>query len=516
MERLNWEKVKYILESRFANDSFSSLKDLPHPYVFKDMEKGASLVKECINKQQKILIVGDYDVDGTLASVIMMRFFALLGYKNVTYYIPNRFSDGYGVSVEIIKRHESDLIITVDNGISAIDVGEYCFEKQKKLIITDHHAVQDRIPRADALINPQQENCDFPQDSICGAAVAWYFCNAIKIALKKDISLAFLLKYVAIATIADMMPLVELNRIFVKKGLEIFEKSELLEDVLLKTLLKSPLITAQDVAFYITPLLNSAGRIKDAGLVCEFFLAKDEQETHEKFTLLKELNQERKDLAQKITLELEHHLVENDFCVVAYHKDWNEGILGILAAKLANVKNKPAFVFRLKDGILKGSGRSNGLIDIFQTLLPDNDKFIHFGGHSEAVGISIALEFLESFLDIFTKRQIYKEEKESEVLGELLLIDINKRLLDVVRSFEPYGQGNPVPQFLIKDAKIYKSKTLKDLHQKFELENQVQAIEFFSEDFYKQNDRIDFYCTLQEEHYKKTPMLVIKKILCHL
>lgn len=515
MERLTKEKIKSLIAKRFENDRFFSLKDLPHPHSFKDMQTGANLVRDYILAHQKILVVGDYDVDGTLASVIMMKFFKMIGYDNVEYYIPNRFKDGYGVSVDIIKNHPSDLVITVDNGISAIEVGEYCLENQRKLIITDHHALQDNVPRADALINPQQNDCNFAQKGICGAAVAWYFCNAIKIALEKDFSLLGLLKYVAIATIADMMPLVEINKIFVKKGLEIFEKSNDLQDDLLKALLKGK-ITAQDVSFYITPLLNSAGRIDDARIVCEFFLAEDREEIKEKFVRLEQTNKMRKELANHASLELEQCVLENEFCALAYHNEWNEGILGILAAKLVQIKNKPSFVFSAKNGVLKGSGRSDGKVDIFQTLLPYSEKFIHFGGHAEAVGITIDLNFVQDFLAIFKGDCKLIGPRASEVLGELQLVDVDRELLKIIESFEPYGQGNPVPQFLVKEARIYESKVLKNLHQRFQLENRVSAIEFFSDKFYDKEDRIDFYCSLQEGAYNKHPTLLIKKILCHL
>ncbi|STP12098.1 single-stranded-DNA-specific exonuclease [Helicobacter mustelae] len=512
MTTLSKAQIQALLEARFCDDSFARLQDLPHPHSLKDAQKGAQIVAGIMQEGGKILIVGDYDVDGTLSAVIMMKFFGMLGYENVSYLIPNRFSDGYGVQRHLLEQYPSDLVITVDNGVAALDVGEYCKEQKRKLIITDHHALQHQIPQADALINPQQETCSFPQKSICGAGVAWYFCNAIKIALGKNFSLLELLKYVAIATIADVMPLCQVNKLFVKKGLELLKDSHSMQDSLLKSLLKGRDFSAQDVAFSITPLLNSAGRMKDARVVCEFFLAtkKDEIATH--FLALKKLNQMRKDQTQQMESEMFAHFLESENCVLAYKESWNEGLLGILAAKLSKEKQKPAFVFTQKEGCLKGSGRSDGKIDIFQTLLPHERNFLRFGGHSEAVGICIQEDKIPWFMDLFSRECFMLSKKPNEVLGEICLQDIDGELLEILRRFEPYGQGNPPPQFLIRGAKIKESKIFKELHQKLEFEHQISALSFFCKEFYKENEVIDMEFSVQEGLQNKHPTLLLKKI----
>ncbi len=508
MQNLNKEDIKKILQERAQVSSFSSLKDLPHPFVLKDAKKAAEILKDAMAKNKRILVVGDYDADGTLGVVIFMSFFSMMGYENISYCIPNRFKDGYGLKPHLIEQNPSDVVITIDNGIAAFSAAEYCLMHQITLIVTDHHAPQKELPRAHAIINPMQDSCKFPQKEICGASVAWYFCNAIKIQLGLNLSLQPLLKYVAIATIADVMPLTHLNKIFVKKGLEILQSSMLPSDLLLKSLLKTQKIYAQDVAFYLAPLLNSAGRMADARLVCEFFLSS--KDTNQKFLELCALNTQRKELVQKILMQAQHSIQESRFGIVAYEEGWSEGVVGIVAAKLAEAYQKPAFVFALKDGVLKGSGRSDGMIDIFETLLPHQEHFLHFGGHSAAVGISIELGKLPLLLEIFNQecKKILQEENH-KILGILNLELIDAELIEMVRAFEPFGKGNPVPCFISKSVRIKEAKTLKQVHQKLLLHPNISGVHFFVKEFFAKDDVVDLCFSLQYDH---SPSLLIEEI----
>ena len=521
-KKLDLNDIQQILEDRFVNDTFFSLKDLPHPFLLKDAKKGAEIVADAVCNNKKILIVGDYDVDGVMASIVMMKFFEIIQYQKVSFVIPNRFFDGYGVSPQLIEKNETDLIITVDNGVTAIDAGQFCLEKNIKLIITDHHVPSDVLPSCDALINPQQKDCSFPQKNICGAAVAWYFCNALKIILNKKVSLRGLLKFVALASIADMMPLTHINKLFVREGLEQLRDSEELSDLLLKSLFKAKKFNSQDVSFNIIPLLNSAGRINDASIVCDFFLKKEEKEIEKIFLTLKDLNKQRKKLTQQTFEESHDCLKQNDHCVVAYKKEWSDGVIGIVATRLVDLYHKAAFVFTYKgDGIIKGSGRSDGKINLFETLLPYQDCFIHFGGHAEAVGISLKETDLENFLQIF-KEPLFiltdeHTEQHQEILGYLDIRDINARLFNLIHQFEPYGQGNPMPHFIIQGARVLRVSVLKSQHQKIEFEGGIYGIEFFSKEFFKEGDCLNFQCVLQENLFDTKPNLIIKDVsLCHL
>lgn len=516
MKLLDHQEIEKILQKRFEGDFFHHLKDLPHPHTLKDSKIGAEIVKEVIQQNQEILIVGDYDTDGILSVVIMMSFFNSIGYQNVRYYIPNRFKDGYGIKVHLLQQLISSkfngVIITVDNGITALEVGEYCKKNKIKLIITDHHLPQEKLPLADAIIDPQQPDCNFAQKSICGASVAWYFCNAIKIALKLSLPMTELLKYVAIATISDLMPLTHINKILVKKGIEVFQNSTKKTDLLLKTLFKTPYFDSQDIGFSLTPLLNSAGRLGDAKIVVDFFLSNQESEIYHIFNQLKNLNQQRKDLVEKMVLESKDFVKENQHCIVAYKEDWNEGVLGIIAAKLTEKYQKPAFAFKLENSILKGSGRSDGKIDIFQTLLEHSDLFLDFGGHSEAIGLSLAHKNLDAFLDSFKNIKPLTKKNQNYILGQINLNSIDQKLMQILQKFQPYGQGNPYPHFIIKETNILKSKIIKQNHQKLFFSNEIEGMLFFSNTFYEQNDKVDLCVSIQQSLYSKNPTLIIKEI----
>lgn len=501
------KKLQQILSLRLKDDTLKNLKDLPHPHTLKDCELAGKICAQHIEKSNKIVIVGDYDVDGTMSIVIMMNFFGMLGYKNVQYVIPNRFHDGYGISKEIISRHQdANLIITVDNGIAAFEASQYCEDHGIDLIITDHHNPQDSLPKASAIINPKQKNCDFAQKDICGGAVAWYFCNAIKIALNQSFSLQPLLKYVMLATIADMMPLTHLNKIFVKKGIEQFIASQQNADLLLKTLLRGP-INAYNISFEITPMLNSAGRMQDASLVCEFFLSDKEGETAEIFNHLRQLNLDRKTLTTDTYNLALASLREGENYVLSLGENFHDGVIGIVAARLSETYLRPAFVFTQKeDGNLKGSGRSDGRIDIFQTLLPFQENFLHFGGHSQAVGITLSKEVLEKFGNFFAQYVPLENKEEDPVLGILTLDSINEELLGVIQSFEPYGQGNQIPKFMLRKLRVTQSKKIKDLHQNLEFNHRIWGVDFFSKRFYEVGEFVNVICSLALDSRHQTSL----------
>ncbi len=503
---LSLQELRQLLSGRFVGDEFQSLRDLPHPHSLKDCQKGAQIIAKAMRENQKILVIGDYDVDGIMACVVMMRGFEMLGFKNAEYVIPNRFRDGYGVSVELLKRQRCDVVITVDNGITAFDVGDYCHQNHLTLIITDHHQIQERLPRAQAVINPQQPGCHFPQKEISGAAVAWYFCNAIKIACGKDFSLQGLLKYVALASIADMMPLVRLNKLFVKKGLEQLKQSHEEPFILLRSLLSSSDFRAQDVSFSIIPLLNSAGRIEDARLVCELFLSP--HQAKEIFSHLQRLNLKRKDLTQKGLESIQKSLIKTPHCVIGYGEDLCDGVLGIIASKLVEEHGCPAFVFvKKEDGSFKGSGRSDGRINIFAALLGYKEEFLHFGGHCEAVGLSVDFKTLQRLPDFFASAP--REQKESQILGTLPLELVNEEILAILEEFEPYGHGNPVPQFAFKNLKISQVQRIKGVHQRLEFNQCVWGIEFYASEFFEAGMHVDAVGMVVRD-FRKKPSLLLK------
>lgn len=511
------EEIKYLLQERFKDDPYTSMSQLPHPKELKDSKKAAKLIVEAIKKNQKILIVGDYDVDGITSSVIMMKFFSMIKYENVSYIIPNRFTDGYGINKSIIENHSSDMIITVDNGVSAFECGEYCKQMGITFIITDHHIIKENLPQADAIINPQQKDCSFPQKEICGAVVAWYLCNAIKIEMEIEVPLANLLDLVCIATIADMMPLLAINKLLVKAGLKKLQNSNSPCNVLLKTFVKKSTLSSQDIAFYIAPLINSAGRMGDGRIAAEFLLTQDEDNAQKLFLILNELNIKRKSTAQEILGYAESSCLICDNCIIAYGEDWHEGVLGIVAANLAKNHKRPAIVLSKKNSIFKGSARSYGNINLIKALQLHSNFFLEFGGHTKAVGLKLKEENLQGFFDSISKIQMPRSmEKENlEILGNIDIKDITTDLLDILDEFEPYGQGNPSPNFVCENLKISSTQTIKSVHQKLELSSDSstkKAMVFFAEKFYETGDCIDISFSVHKDNFSNDAMMIVNTI----
>lgn len=401
---LSKQEIEALLHNRTKQWDFPTLSSLPHPYTLKSCKEACEFLAEKIRQSQnlatqqapspkpcKILVVGDYDVDGVIASVVMMKFFAQIGYGHVEYVIPSRFDDGYGVSSAIVKQHPSDVVITVDNGITAYEAAEYCAQQGIPLIITDHHIPKDTLPNAPFIINPQRRDCSFAQREICGAMVAWYFCAGLKIALGVETSLTPLLELVMLATIADMMPLTQINKCVVLYGLRRFSSSEIPALRKLKTRLKTRYITATDISFSLTPLINAAGRMGEGRIASEFLLLDDsslESNMHARSNLLDSgsldsgaressefdshsapqstqestrleraldsglqallaLNQTRKDTAKAVLDSAHSCAIVYDHAVIARGDDWHEGVLGIVAAQLASAYERPAFVLSI-------------------------------------------------------------------------------------------------------------------------------------------------------------------------
>lgn len=517
---LSKQDIRKILEERVKGDNFDLPSKLPHPHELKDNQKAAKLIKKTMDENGKILIVGDYDVDGVASTAIMMKFFAILGYENLAYVIPNRFYDGYGISKNIIEKYPADLIITVDNGIASFESAEFCRQIGTRLIITDHHAIKNALPSSDALINPQQDDCIFPQKEICGASVAWYLCNAIKIELELNISLGDLLDLVCIATIADMMPLVKINKLLVRIGLKKFQNSASIPNKILKNQFKTKNITSQDIAFSVVPLLNSAGRMDEGDLAVKFLLCDNQREAMDIYFKLESLNQQRKSTTQEILLNAQESPLVCENCVIAYGENWHLGVLGIVAANLSQTYKRPAIVMSLKEGILKGSARSYSNINLIESLKPYSEFFIQFGGHAKALGLQMKLENIQGFFGAIQQSKMLElsQEEISNVLGFLELNQIDGELLEILATYEPYGEGNPTPSFACNNLTISTVQTLKSLHQKIEFKTskRQKAMAFFCQEFYAPNDKINIHFSIQRDAFGGDIMMILKNTSrCH-
>ncbi len=266
-------QIEERLRERFEVDGFLNLANLPHPNEFKDMQRATQRIVHAIQQNEKIVIIGDYDVDGVVSTVVLIRFFTEIG-VSVKWIIPDRFKHGYGLSKVIVEDIvDCDLAITVDNGISAMEASKLCREYNIELIITDHHIVPKNLPFAHAIINQKQPNCTFPYDEVCGAQIAWYLMVSLTRALKAQIDIKSYLELVSIAIVADMMPLKHINRAMVNSGLQLMERSENPAIKAFKQRLNRDVLNSEDIAFQIAPILNSAGRMSHAKHSVNFLLS---------------------------------------------------------------------------------------------------------------------------------------------------------------------------------------------------------------------------------------------------
>ncbi len=522
-ELLSKEDVRKILSERFKNDTCNCLGEIPKPNSFKDIDKASSRIIEAIEKKQRIAIVGDYDVDGVVSSVILSEFFDDLDVE-YSLVIPNRFSDGYGLNPEIVKRLDADVIITVDNGISAVEAATYCKQNNIDLIITDHHTVPATVPNAYAILNPKQEDCDFPNCEICGAQVAWYLVANLKEKMGLEYNLGKFLDLLCIAIIADMMELRDMNRVMVKKGIMALNCSKRVAFEAIKEYFSKNSLEGDDISFLIAPLINSSGRMEDAIYSYEFLKSKTLEDAMEKLDFIVHLNNSRKDEEKNLFEASLEQTSEDENIVIVWGENWHEGVVGIVASRLSKRFKKPAIVFSIKDGNAKGSARGIGDVDILSLIEMQSEILLGFGGHKGAAGVSIKEENLKEFKSrmIESSKDITTKDLEAggDVLGELDINSVDFELLEILEEFQPYGQKNPKPSFMLRDAYVKVDRVIgRDRrHLKLILVKDNHSIEslFFNYDVdVRRGDTVDILFSVSRNEYRGlvTPQLLIKQIL---
>lgn len=445
-----------LLSQRFEGEE-KKLSQIPNPALLHDAPKAAKKIADAIKSGKTITLVGDYDVDGVSSSAIMVEFFRQIPYP-LEIIIPNRFDDGYGVSPNILKRVNADLIITVDNGISAIEAAEICKQRGIELIITDHHTPSEILPHAYAIVNPKLPTCNYPFEEICGAQVAWLLLGVLKKEMNLSIDMKEFLDILAIAIIADIMPLTDINRAIVKEGLKVLANSSRPSSIIIRDFLNKNSITAEDIAFQIAPRINSAGRLEDAAIALEFLTAKSTDIAYAQFEKLNTLNEQRREMEANTTEEALALADAEDKVIVVAKEEWHEGVVGIVAARLAEHFLKPAIVLSIKEGVAKGSARSIGNVNIYE-LIKNNSSFLtKFGGHKMAAGLALKEKSIDSFKKAINSDALKIDSKEfislDEIIGILPSDEIDFELLNLLEKFEPYGEANLRPTFLIKNAKI--------------------------------------------------------------
>ena len=513
-----------ILSNRFDGGD-KKLSEIPNPALLHDGVAAAKKIAQAIRDKKKITLVGDYDVDGVTSTAIMVDFFRQIPYP-LEAIIPNRFNDGYGVSPNILKRVDSDLVITVDNGISAHEAAKICQERSIDLIITDHHTPSDNLPDALYIIDPKLDSCKYPFKEICGAEVAWLLLALIKRELSLQINMKQFLDLLSIAIIADIMPLIDINRTLVKEGLKLLKTSSRPASIIIRDFLNKTEITSEDIAFQIAPRLNSAGRLEDASIALDFYTATNTHDAYKQFELLGKLNDLRKDTEAQTTIEAIESVDEESKVIVVAGEGWHEGVVGIVASRLVDKFAKPAIVLSVKDGVAKGSARSIGDVNIYELIKSHENLLTKFGGHKMAAGLGV----LEHNIDEFRREINLTASKidprefiaKEQVSGILSSDDIDLELLELLNSFEPFGEANNRPTFLLRDAEVVSIKLMgaDKSHSRIEIRqyaHQRKTVELiaFRRVFEMPHDRkisCSYTVTKNEFNGKVRPQLLLNKI----
>ena len=470
------------------------LADLPSPFLMKDMTKAVDMVIQASMEQWTVLIHGDYDVDGISGTALLSLFLKNLNIKAICYQ-PNRMTEGYGLQKSFIEKHipsENDcaLLITVDCGISSLDTVELAKKRGYRVIITDHLQPPERLPPADAILNPQQNDCGFPYNELAGVGVAFFLAMGIRnrmvekglIVRDNAPKLKELLSLVALGTVADVMPVTGINRILIKAGLEIISKrvTPWVWALCDRAGIKEGQVTAEDISFRLAPRINAPGRLGKPELAFQFLTCSDTVKAMELVDILEQINRERRKLEgesiDKVFAECEH-LIEKGYRGLVVYGSYHPGIIGIIASRVVEKFHRPAFILTDDAGnttLLKGSGRSIEGLNLYETLKKCSGTIDQFGGHAMAAGLTVEKERLSEFIEKFNHAIPVEGTNIGLARLKELHIDYNPNgeeiftntFIDYYRCLEPFGNGNPEPVFLLTNQKMCKTSVINN-HLKY-------------------------------------------------
>lgn len=516
--------VATLLSQRFLGDKHTSLSQLPLPHTMSGAKAAASIIAASIKNNEKIAIVGDYDCDGVCSSAILDEFFCDIGYKNHKVKIPNRFKDGYGLNESIVSELDVQLIITVDNGITAFEAANECKKRGIKLVITDHHMPLDELPQADALVDPQCKDNEFAFKEICGAQVAWYLVAALKDELGLvGYELGKFTDLLALAIIADMMELKDMNRVLVRAGLRQINSFARPCFSAIARLSGKESFAFDDISFLITPLINSAGRMDDATVSFEFLRSGDLRCAEGLLAKISECNAVRKEREKELFELCAKSVSENDKVVVVWGEGWHEGVIGIVASRLARLYKRPAIVFSIDGQRAKGSARSVGKFDILALISSCESFLSSFGGHKGAAGLVAEpskLVQLKTALNQACSNVDFNQISHDDLLGDIKADCVDSELMDIIDSFAPYGSKNPKPVFALRCALVVGVNTMgsEGLHLRLVLRADNRCFEAVYFNFEKRpaiGVRIDVLFILGRNYFRgqESLQLIIQEIL---
>lgn len=504
---------------------FTSHELVGHPCLLADAQKAVDRIQCAINKGERILVFGDYDVDGMSATALVMYCLLTLGAK-VNFYLPNRMTEGYGLSETAIKKAAQNgysLIITVDNGMTAFHEARVAKSLGVDLIITDHHRPMRGLPEAYALVNPLRPDCMYPCKVLAGVGVAFKLMALLFEQLNKQLP-DKVYELLALGTIADVVPLVDENRFWVRYGLAQINRMTSFPIKILKqnnNVTKESLV-ATDIGYSLAPQINALGRLSDPRKAISFLIGSDEQLVVEVGQLLRELNEARKQSERAIMYDVEAAILEkridlnNEHIIMAAHSTWPVGVIGLVASRLVSLYGKPTLLFHYgQDGHVRGSGRSISAFNLFEALQENADLLDHFGGHSAAAGLSLPAKHVP----------LLKERLEQRITAQLTPFDLKQKLfveaqvqmyeltnkfIEDLAHLEPFGHENEQPLFYIKQvAQVQKPMLLKDQHVKTHIfaDGVVKPIIFFNRPelystFLELDDRpFDCACYVVQNHW---------------
>ena len=474
---------------RFLHPKMEFLAD---PFLMKDMSLAVDRIFARKGAKEKILIYGDYDVDGTTAVVILRKALEMLG-AEISYHIPRRFVDGYGMNSQVVKQAALDgvrLIISVDTGIKAFEVVETANALGIDCVITDHHLPDNGLPRALAVLNPNRVDCGYPDKNLCGVGVAFKLVQALFMKAGLDRHLLSFLKIVALGTIADVVPLVGENRVFAKIGLEGLRSPA---NFGLKSLIKvcgvdCRSITSFDVGYRLAPRINAVGRMGGGEQVVELFSSTDAEQSRHLAGEMDRFNRDRQQIELQILKEIDNRFnaspgLTKEWVIVIDGDSWHRGVLGIVATKISERYTRPAIVIARENGVGYGSGRSPKGFHLLNALESCRELFDRYGGHAQAAGFQLPTRHIVELrrrLSIYARQVLDEKELQPrlDVDLELRLSDLDDEIYQQMECLSPFGTANPQPIFAARDITVIaEPRILKGKHLKFRVEQDGKAFD---------------------------------------
>jgi len=464
--------------SQAKNFFRASLDDLHDPFLMNGMEEATQRVIEAVTNQEKILVYGDYDVDGTSSTAMLFMFLKSLN-ANVEYFIPNRIKDGYGISEQGVDHAHAlgvKLLISVDCGITAVEEVEYAKQFGIDIIICDHHQPKEKLPNCYALLDPIKPNCNYPYKFLSGAGVTFKLIQGICDRIGKREAPLVYLDLVALAGAADIVPLTDENRVLVKEGLSQINTSPRpgVKALLDSAKIQPGNLNSGQIVFGLAPRINAVGRISDAKTAVELMITNDPEEASRLALILEKENFERRKidvdtLAEAIDKVGDSVDIVEDLAIVLHEENWHPGVIGIVASRLVEKYSKPTVMLTTIDGVAKGSARSIASFNIYEALKECEDLLIHFGGHEAAAGLAVEVDKIDEFRERFqkiVKEKINKNDLIPEITidSKIKLSEITAKFIRIVEQFAPFGPKNMRPLLWVEDVHTVSSRVINGKH----------------------------------------------------